>query len=194
MKPMDGLMSRGNRPLIALGTILLLGWAAAAGIRARSQATVTPEPQTPASTRSPTNAEPSDLAPDDRNSKYNKHLTDEQYRVTRQRGREVAGTGKYWKHEGVGLYKCVCCRTSLFDSRAKFPSPDGWPSFNEPIDENAVDSRVDATLLDQRTEVICRKCQAHLGHVYSDGPRPTGLRYSINSAALDFEETMAPSK
>ncbi len=184
---MDGHISRSNKPMLALGTIVLIVCAALAGFVATSS----PSPQIQGSTALPKSAKPTDPA-DDRNTELNKHLTDLQYRVTAKRETETPFTGEYLNHKGVGLYKCVRCKAFLFDSRAKYESGFGWPSFYEPIDENAVDSRVDGTLLDQRSEVICRKCHAHLGLVFGDGPRPTGLRYSINSNALDFEATMGP--
>ena len=118
---------------------------------------------------------------------WRKQLTPEQFHVTRQHGTERAFSGPHLNEKRSGIYACVCCGAPLFSSNAKFESGSGWPSFFKPLDDKAVDEHEDGSLFMRRTEVRCASCDAHLGHVFPDGPRPTGLRYCMNGTALKFE-------
>ena len=120
--------------------------------------------------------------------KLKKELTEEQYYITQEKGTERPFTGEYNDHKEDGIYTCICCAAKLFDSKTKYNSGSGWPSFYQPNSKEVIKDLQDNSHGMSRTEVVCGKCGAHLGHVFNDGPRPTGLRYCINSASLRFEK------
>jgi peptide-methionine (R)-S-oxide reductase len=119
---------------------------------------------------------------------WRKELSPEQYQVARQKGTEPAFTGKYWDNHEDGTYRCACCGSELFDSSTKFDSGTGWPSFYAALDANSVRTETDSSHGMRRVEALCAQCDAHLGHVFPDGPRPTGTRFCMNSASLDFKK------
>lgn len=121
-------------------------------------------------------------------AEWAKELTPEEFRIAREKGTERAFSGKYWDTHTQGTYKCVCCGEPLFSSDTKFDSGSGWPSFFQPLNSGAVETEQDNSHFMRRTEVHCAKCGCHLGHLFEDGPNPTGLRYCVNSASLKLDE------
>jgi peptide-methionine (R)-S-oxide reductase len=122
---------------------------------------------------------------------WREELSEEEYQVLRKKGTERAFTGRYWNEKAEGVYRCRGCGTPLFSSETKYDSGCGWPSFYQPLDEGGVEKKVDLSHLMVRTEVLCARCGGHLGHVFPDGPRPTGQRYCINSVSLELDRTPA---